>query len=352
MSSVVISKKVFIDALDRVRPTVSNNKTVDILQHFCFKGNTVSTSNGHAGTVTALDLNKMEFCVPADRFWKMINSQGDEISLFISGGQLTIRSGTGRMNIPTVQVRGFPDPIPPKTLKLPTCAGLLKAFKKVEFTISTNANKIALMGIGVHKTHAYSSDGTCITRAKFDPAEDFPFDFTIPAAAVKHLMKLGEPSYYFTDPVGNSFGCFYEDTKTVYTCAVLAQQFPYNTVENYIKQCHFLADFTVKLPQGLEDTVTRATLVLSGSAENSVILNNTEGGLGVSAASPDGDFEDVLAWDYKTPFKICVNPQRLLAALERTDIVDFEEVVKGDKSCLPFKDEEGMNHILALMFDK
>jgi len=326
-----------------VRSTVSNSGLVQILQCFCFRKGFVSTFNGQAGTITALELGGMDFCIAEDKFYRLVSAMPETIQLSLGeNGKLTVKSGSNKTDLNTIATRAFPDFLPKEILQYSFAPNFIEGLKRVAFSISSNATKANLMGAGVNGSHIYSADGLRISRFKI--AAPVPCPLTIPADAVNHLIKLGQPEQLFHTK--SQIGAWYPNHRTHYVVACIAHEFPYAAADHAYQKIagNIAADFPPEFSYALQRVA-----LLCAEESSEVLIENTNDGLIISTASEEGSGREVLGWAYKEPFKFAANPKLLRQAFESSNKVDLTNVVKGDKRMLLFKSDDGFEHLLALM---
>lgn len=346
MSKVTFTKRDLMEALGRVRHTVTHNKMIQLHQCFCFRENKVSSYNGQAGTITSCPMDNADFCIQADKFYKIVQSLFDEITLEFKSDKLFIQSGKNKTQLGTLPTKGFPEIIPHDSENFCAAENLAEMLRKVAFTIGTNTTKPSLLGVGISGRYVYSSDGHRITRATLDA--EATGSLSIPGEAVEHICRLGQPDYMFTS--GGIAGVIYGETKTVYITGCVAGNFPFATVDKMLS-VEINPKFLVELPEDLPGAVDRVG-ILAPSEGTDLIIENTNLGLIVSAKTTEiGSARELLEWDYKEPFKFAVRPSYLVDGFAKTRRADLQDVVEGGKRNIRFQ-EDGFDHLTALMLLK
>lgn len=339
----IISKKDLVDALDRVRSTVSSSEMIAIFKCFCFRAGTILTFNGQAGTITNLDVGGLDCCIPADKFYRLCSSMSGEISLELSKkGVLNVKSGKFEGKVNTLPGNGFPNIVPEKPQFYTDGRAFVTALKRIGFSVCTNATKPSLLGIGVKGWYAYSADGTRISRFRLD--RECPGSLLLPSDSIDHLVKMGQPTQFLR--TSNQLIAYYDDTKTWYVTSLMAAEFPFEAIDTSFKTLSGseISDF----PEMFAFALGRVQL-FAPTENTDVVIQNTEHGLFITSNSEAGEAQEVLEWAYKKPFKLAVNPAWLKKAFESSTKVDLSNVIYSDKRALVFTDADGFEHILALM---
>lgn len=354
MSSIKISlrKSSFIEALDRVRATVSSSDTIALHKMFCFSGGQLRTYNGKAGTMTALEMGGMDFCVSADKFYRLINSLFETIDMSFNpaNGNLNIKSGGNTTKVNTIDTKAFPHFIPEKLEPWTSGSDLVQQMNKVLFNVGRDAQKPQLQGVGVRGEYVYSSDLKRMSRAKINVAVVSPA--TIPADAVEHLYRLGTPTSI--SKTSGGILAFYEGTKTFYYSLTIGGNFPFDIADATFTAATGNQFYT--FPPGLMAAIDRVVLMAS-SEETSIIVENAKVEdkfyLSIYTESQEGNATEHIIWEYPYPFKFKVSPQFLKAAWESHNYVDLTDVAAGINRMLRFTDIMSLpytrEHIVALM---
>lgn len=352
MIKLTIAKRDLLAALDRVRSTVASSDTIALHKHFCFQGGSVRTYNGKAGTLTALEMGGMDFCIQADKFYRLMNSLFEHIDFSFNpaNGNLNIKSGGNKSLLNTTDTKAFPHFIPSKLEPWTDCFDLVSQMNKVLFSVGKDAMKPQLLGVGIRGEYVYSSDLKRMSRARLSSA--VASQCTIPADSVEHLVKLGQPTSI--SKAGGGILAYYEATKTFYYGPTTAGDFPFNIADSTFTAATGNQFYT--FPPGLLAALDRVVL-LASSEETSVIIQNAKVEdkfyLSIYTESQDGTADEHLEWLYPHEFKFKVAPQLLKQAWENYSYCDLTDVASGINRMLRFTDimttPYTREHILALM---
>jgi DNA polymerase III sliding clamp (beta) subunit (PCNA family) len=166
--------------------------------YLCFSGNSIMATDGTVGIIHATPINFGEdkILVPADILYKAILSLKDqEIEMTIGKG-VSIKSGGFKTKFQEINASDYPPDgicfdIPVESIK-GAPKDFMASIKQVRFSVGTDKNKPALMGIYFDGQYFYSTDNYRVTRLKsLETTEDA---FLIPNALLKKVASEGEPS--------------------------------------------------------------------------------------------------------------------------------------------------------------
>lgn len=339
---IVVAKKDLVNALDRVRSTVSSSKMIDYLRCFCFRQGCVQTYNGQAGTTTPIALDGADFCIEADKFYRLVSSLFDTIELELKEkGHLIVKSGKNKTTIAISETKAFPHPYTSTLQPFSDATNFVEGLRRVALSIGTNATKPELLGVGVRGDFVFSADGKRISRFRIN--KPIFGEANLPADAVNHLVRLGQPDRIQTN--GNQIFAIYDATNTTYVSTLLAKPFPFAVAENAFTAAR--GDEDAELPGDFSYALDRVKL-MAPEEDTDVILENSSIGLSVSTASEVGSGYELLDWTFQKPFKVCVDPSWLKKAVEASKTVDLKSALSEDARVLRFFHEDGFEHLLCL----
>ena len=218
------------------------------------------TFNSSAGTVTDFDLEGAEFAVPADRFYKLVKTLFDTIELELTPtGTLIVKSGSNKSKLNTAPVKGFPNFLPPSKEDFCDSPNFADALEAVSFVVGSNAAKPELMGVGIHKDHAYSGDGRRAARFRLETPS--LGSVTIPSTSVESIIRLGNPSTITTNDLGrpNVIIAEYDQGRTLFITNVFQTNFPFNATDGVLKNAS--GKLKVEFPKELGDALSRVELM-------------------------------------------------------------------------------------------
>lgn len=199
-----------LSSLKFVKGSVAKKDLVPELTHFKIENGTV---RGYNGTIALcapipLDLN----CTPkAQPLIKAIENCNDEtVSLTITGsGKLSIKSGKFKAAVeciedetPHVKPEGNPVPIDGEAL--------IKALKTIQAFISDDASRPWSAGVLLKDYSAFATNNVCLIQ--YWIGSQFPLTCNIPKAAVKELVRIGDPPTHVS-ATENSISFYYDEHK-------------------------------------------------------------------------------------------------------------------------------------------
>jgi DNA polymerase III sliding clamp (beta) subunit (PCNA family) len=334
-------RKELLSILSKVKETVASSKLVPLYQCFCFRDNKVASFNGSAGTMTSCKLDNANFAVDATRFYKIIQAMSDDISLTLKDQNLWIASGRNQTVLRTAATKGFADLLPRDPVIYSEAQNLVAGLKAVSFCVGSNPMRPQFMGVAIEGRYLYSCDGIRISRYRLDEA--VPNPITIPAQAVEHICRLGQPTYLFTS--GGLLGCLWAETKTIYVTQTLAFGFPTKTVEDMLSNQD---DTFAEFPDELSAAVSRVKL-LTPADDTELIVESDGKTLKLSATTSEiGNSTEEMDWEFPQKFKFAIKPFYMEQGLKTTNRVDLSDILTGTKRMLRFS-ENGFDHLCGLM---
>lgn len=181
--------------LRRVRGAVSTRDLVPVLTHFHFYSGRVQGTNGFLTIDSELPGSKIEGTVPAERFLKVLDRCGDDVTITQDEHHLHIKSGKFKAKIALSR-----DPFPraesialPDVTRVHLPPALWKSIAAVEPFIGTDASRPWSCSILLRGPHAYATNNIVLVRSLFDPDlyEDGP-DLLLPQFLVDEVTRLKE----------------------------------------------------------------------------------------------------------------------------------------------------------------
>lgn len=347
--TVQVKRLDLLAALNKVRWTIGNTKAIPLNRCFCFRDGLVSSYDGMAGTVTACDVGGLEFTVPAETLFRIVQSMTSDLELSLrptaemtASAPLFIKSGANETWVATYDPKMFPDLVPDKHTQLNVSDNFVEALSDAAFTAGHNVTKPQLLGLTVQNGYVYSSDGPRITRVKLNSTLEQTI--RLPVHAVKHICQLGLPDYVFTGE--GLFGCRYSDSKTIYVTRVTDGDFPVSIVESMV----LAAPVLVELPEDIAKVVQRVA-IMAPTMDPDLILESDGSKLSVRTRTQDGGASEDIEWVSGLVFKTAVRPRYLLEALTKTRSVDMAAVIEGKRPVVHFV-ADGIYHLMTTMVVK
>lgn len=177
-----------IEALKFVQGAVAKKDIVPALSHFRIKDGRIKGYNGLIAICSPIGLGID--CQPkAVDLVKAIQTCKDTVHLSMTpAGRLTVKSGKFKAHINCVQEE-FPD-VEPEGLFYSIPGGLLAALKVLEPMIAEDASRPWARGVLFRGAFAHATNNVVICQ--YWLGYNFPFDITIPHAAVNELLRIGE----------------------------------------------------------------------------------------------------------------------------------------------------------------
>jgi len=340
-----VLKKQLVESLSRCRAAISSKPTAEILKNFCFRGATVSAFDGELGVVTGWPLLQ-DFCVPAARFFRVVDGLGEDPDLEVKDDKLFITAGGYRTQIATSSNASYPELIP-QDLKpfLPESAeGVMAAAAQTIFS-SDHKGEEKFAGVGFRGNYVYSTDGDRLTRVPI--SHEVSEETVVPGKAVRQMARFGEPTEFSISK--GAMVTFFVETKTAVIAPLLAQRFPFQHIDDLLFR-RVAPELGVEIPAGFLAAITRVRNLAPGREGSQLVLENTEAGLRVaSSVSEVGESEEILPWDFKPSFRLTIRANYLADAVKRSDRMNFSDVISGKGTMLRFEGEDGFRHLVALM---
>ena len=196
-----------------VMGAVSKKDLLPALTHFRIQDGTVRSYNGMLALSTPIALNID--CVPkAEPLVKAIQNCEDTVSLTITpAGRLSVKSGPFKALIECVQEET--PHVMPEGVRIDFDGEiLLAALKSLSPFISNDASRPWSNGILFDGCSAFATNNVILVEYWVGVA--FPVRCTIPRAAVKEMLRIGEPPLY-AQSTENSMTFHYSDDRWLRT---------------------------------------------------------------------------------------------------------------------------------------
>ena len=327
-----IARDAFLDSLQQVQHVVSTRTTLPILSNVLIEASgkvlrltTTDLDVGVSGTVDADISKEGSTTMPVKRLVSIIRELPNaEVEIAVDSKDVaSITCGPSFFKIIGLAHGEFP-PLPDfkeaKEYKIPQ--GLLReSLKKTSYAISNDETRYVLNGIFTAfkegKLTLVATDGRRLAMVENDL--EFPAshetDFIIPTKAVQELQRLlGEEGDAIARLSDNQI--VFEVGSSVIVSKLIEGNYP-----NYRQVIPGEAKETLSLGrEALLETARRVSL-LSSEKSNSVKLVVGEGGIDVTANSPDiGEAKESMPVSYSgKEIAIAFNPEFLMAPLRNLE---------------------------------
>ena len=327
-----IARDAFLDSLQQVQHVVSTRTTLPILSNVLIEASggslrltTTDLDVGVSGTVDAEVSKEGSTTMPVKRLVSIIRELPDaEVEVAVDAKDVaSITCGPSFFKIIGLAHGEFP-PLPDfkeaKEYKIPQ--GLLReSLKKTSYAISNDETRYVLNGIFTAfkegKLTLVATDGRRLAMVENDL--EFPAshetDFIIPTKAVQELQRLlGDEGDAIARLSDNQI--VFEVGSSVIVSKLIEGNYP-----NYRQVIPGEAKETLKLGrEALLETARRVSL-LSSEKSNSVKLVVGDGGIDVTANSPDiGEAKESMSVNYGgKEIAIAFNPEFLMAPLRNLE---------------------------------
>jgi hypothetical protein len=220
-----------LEQLKFVQGSVAKKELIASLTHFRIKDGKVRGYNGTMAICSPIALD-LDCCPKADAMVKAIaNCDGATTVSMTPGGKLSIRSGSFRALVPTID-GDTPHVDPAGDLVQFDGEHLLKAFQTLDAFIGSDASRPWTNGILIDGQSAYATNNVCLVQYWLGAA--FPHTVNIPRAAVKEVLRVGEaPTHGQIDKGSITF--HYTDGRWIRT-QLLETQWPMGKIAEMLDQ--------------------------------------------------------------------------------------------------------------------
>ena len=344
-----IKNQELLEALEKVRPGLSNKAIVEQTDHFIFDKDYVRTYNDRISISYPF---KTGFCVAvkADEFFKFVSKiqQDDEVDFDLDGSFLVMSGknmGRAKVAVSSEVVCPIVDLKSRKWPKLPK--NFSEAIRFASFSAGSNMLARELTCLWIKDKYILSSDGFRAT--KFEMDEPMP-EFLMPATIAQELSKFSPDSYQIESQ--GVWHHFRQGTKLFFHCRVFEgtwlNGFNAEVSEDDVFGLFDNKGDVVKIPEGLVETVERAKVFAENieQGQDMIFLSVDSGKLRCRGEGILGDIEKEFEIDYKEKsFDVYVSANALI------EILGHVKEMKVSESRLSF---EGPNfqHVITLMQKK
>jgi DNA polymerase III sliding clamp (beta) subunit (PCNA family) len=205
-----------------VQGAVAKKGLVQSLTHFRIENGTVRSFNGSLALCSPIDLDID--CTPkAEPFFKAIQNCKDTVTMAITpAGRLSIKSGSFKAFIQTIEEDETPHVVPEGKLFDIDGDALLKALKLVEPFIGNDASRPWSTGVLLKGQSAFATNNVSIIE--YWVGSTFPIVCNVPRAAIREMLRINEPPLQ-AQVNEQSISFLYSDGKWIRT-ALLETEWP------------------------------------------------------------------------------------------------------------------------------
>ncbi len=340
-----VDLRVLREAIQKVRHTISKDKSVAAYQWILFRDRKITTFDGNTATITASTIPELECAVLGSKFVTMLDvlNDGRSAQFELVKGWLKVKAGHYETKIPTFDLRDYPTLAISGSEMFCEATNLISAMKTIKPSIEKEDKGSPISGVGMRGKFIYATDGKRITRARLNkPVES---EISISKTGSDQLVRMGQPDHLFR--LGTMIGGLYTSQKTLVMTRTLTATFPYDAVDDMFKPGKY--SLTLDVPADLLESVERVR-ALADDDETSLHLESDGKTLIITTISDTGSAKDVIRFACKKPFKIKVQADRLRASLRtlKPKTIDLSDVIYGDARMLLFSGED-YQHCMALM---
>lgn len=291
-----VNRKKLQEALERVRPGLSNNEVIEQSTTFAFMNGRVVTYNDEVSVSHPVEgLDELSGAVEASKLYPFLNKlTGDEVRMSMNEKfELVVASGKARAGFLLQQEIKLPlnEEVAQKGKWKLLPENFVKAISFVITACGSSMNRPVLTCIHVNRAgYVEGSDGYRIAR--YELSGEMPVDtFLIPAASASDLIKISPNRI----AEGKGWVHFRTVDKTEFACRIFEDKYP-NTVP-FLK----VEGKALTLPKDINDMLNRASIFAKRETilEESVKISLEKGILRMNSDDETGWFEEETEMDYK-----------------------------------------------------
>jgi DNA polymerase III sliding clamp (beta) subunit (PCNA family) len=313
---MTLNKKEFLKVLDFLKPSVSTNNRVQILQSVLFTGTHGITFNGSVGSSIEFETEK-SFVIPFDKLYVFVKGAKSDIEMEIDENLAYLESGNSNSELPLLQSDDFPlADIFTNDEAWPLPETFISALKKCSAFSAKRSSRMEMNGLFVKDSDIFATDGMRIAHAKIiDQVNEV--GIVIPNDFVKILIKGDFDEVFFDESKAVFFG---EGGRTLFGNIIDGGSFP--PVDKFIPE---VSNF-VELPK--EDL--KKALLTVGNFSGEVLeeaeckLNITDKEINISYEGESANISEFFNFGQKLPKgSYVLNPFHFSALLEYCDKFSF-----------------------------
>jgi len=320
-----VNRKVFLDALTKVKPGIASKEIVEQSDHLIFDDDKIWTYNDEVYIAHKFETG-IEGAIKANEFYAMISKlDQEELEIEQDDSDVLITTKNFEANIKSADIVLKVDSIEipatnsKKWNKLP--GNFVEAMTFCIFSASKNMVKPELTCIFVTDDLAVSCDG--YRGTKFELDKSVTKDFLIPATIAKHV-QLYNPTKYLVD---DNWVHFINKENTTFSFRALAAEYPENIWDFFD-----IEGTKIKMPEELSDIIERVeTIVVEEFEQDRFLkLTITKGNIECKGEGSLGWVKESAKIDYKKKerIEIQVHPKLLIDILNHSSTTEVGERLK------------------------
>ena len=311
-----VNKQKLQEALEIVKPGLSNKDTIEQATSFAFMKDRVVTYNDEISISHPVDGLELEGAVIADKLYALLTKlKKDDLDIEVKENELVISSGRSKAGLTFVAEIKLPlEKVEEKSVWKPLPKGFIKFLKFAMASCGKDASRPILSGVNVTKEGILeSSDGYRIVQCTME--EEMPVQgFLLPATAATHIVKL-EPTMIAE---GKGWVRFKTEGNTVISSRILAGKYP-----NINSIVGMVDDVKLVLPKTTSEVLERAAIFAKrdSALTEEVLVSIADNKLKMKAIADSGEgwFEEDINYKYSdTPIEFAITPTLLKSILGET----------------------------------
>ena len=222
-----INKTNLQQALEIVKPGLSNNEIIEQSTSFAFFGDRVVTYNDSISLSCPVEHLNLTGAIRAEELYKFLRQiEKEEIQVKSSENEIKLKSGNARAGIRLekevklpIEEKGNIDPTGWKSLP----EDFIEDLDFIKDGASKDMSRRVLTCVHVRKGILETSDGYQIMRVNLDSENSFPYPGTlIPAENISEIIKVEPSQIFLTD----GWLHFKNQQDVVISCRILEDSFP------------------------------------------------------------------------------------------------------------------------------
>jgi DNA polymerase III sliding clamp (beta) subunit (PCNA family) len=310
---MIINKNELLQALETVKPGLSDKNIIEQSTSFAFLKEKVVTYNNELSISSPLANCKIEGAIKADKLYAFLGKiKKDELDLSIKGNEVILTTGKAKAGLPLQSEITLPlEEVDEKKKWHPIPENFIKFLSFAMASCSKSQATPVLQNVHVTKDGKIeASDNYRMVQCTLK--EGLPVkDFLILARSAVEVVKL-QPTQISE---GKAWVHFKTEKETVISCRIVEDKFP--NIPPLLK----VEGETIVFPKTIEEVLDRAMVFSKREKmlDESITITLAEKRLKIRAESDSGWFEEDLNMNYKgQPLKINVTPYLLKGIISET----------------------------------
>ncbi len=286
-----ISKEKLLQALEAVKPGLSNKEMIEQSTSFAFIGDKICTYNDEISVSHTLDELNLTGAIDAISLYAIISKlKNDELTFEKNDNEIIITSGKVTVGMVLEQEIKLPlDEIKGEKEWHDIPLELLDAIDFVKHATGNDMLQPVLTTIHINKNgNVEASDGFRLCKVHINNDLD---TFLLPIGATQHLKKLNPKSIAFS----TGWTHFKNDIGTVFSCRILNDKFPETS------KLYKISGEEIEFPKNILDVLEKARIFTSHITEFDETVNITmkERKTIIESKSDTGWFKEIVNSRYK-----------------------------------------------------